>query len=572
MYQADLLALANMIAPTHGPSMLRVFKTPMILQEWDKHLREHPDQIFARYLVDGIQHGFRIGFKYRAFQCGKAKRNMVSAIQNPEVVQEYLEKECKLGRVWGPLSGELKDIHINRFGVIPKANQPGKWRLIVDLSHPEKGSINAGLDPTVCSLEYASVDDAVDIIWQMGRGTVLAKVDLESAYRMVPIHPDDRPLLGMEWGGQIYVDTALPFGLRSAPKIFNALADGLQWIMGQKGIQSSLHYLDDFLFFGKPKSPEGSVALQTALRVCGQLGVPVAHHKVEGPAVQLVFLGIELDTEKMELRLPQEKLKRLQRLLFSWHQKRVCTKRELLSLIGHLQHACRVVPAGRSFLRRMIDLSMVVSELHHHVRLNLGFRSDLQWWLMFVADWNGVRMMSRKCKARPHEVVTSDASGSWGCGAFSSANCWFQLTWPVSWSSVHITVKELLPIVVACAVWEKEWAKLTVMFRCDNAAVVAIINSGRSKDKLVMHLMRCLSFFGARYNFFYFAVHVPGKDNVAADSLSRNNLSLFYRQVPKAKRLPTQISEDLRRVLTLERPDWTSSTWRALFSSILRKV
>ena len=76
-----------------------------------------------------------------------------------------------------------------------------------------------------------------------------------------------------------------------------------------------------------------------------------------------------------------------------------------------------------------------------YVRLNLVFRSDLQWWLMFVADWNGVRMMSRKCKARPHEVVTSDASGSWGCGAFSSANCWFQLTWPVSWSSVHITVK-----------------------------------------------------------------------------------------------------------------------------------
>ena len=156
---------------------------------------------------------------------------LCSARQNSGVVTEYLEKECRLGRLIGPLKKGSIDTHINRFGVIPKPHQPGKWRLIVDLSYPEGGSVNAGIDPNLCSLTYKSVDDAVHIIARKGRGTLLAKLDLESAYRMVPVHPDDRHLLGMEWEDSLYIDTVLPFGLRSAPKIFNALADALWWIM-----------------------------------------------------------------------------------------------------------------------------------------------------------------------------------------------------------------------------------------------------------------------------------------------------------------------------------------------------
>ena len=78
------------------------------------------------------------------------------------------------------------------------------------------------------SLRYMSVDSAVDYIVQMGRGTLLAKVDIKSAYRNIPVHPGDRHLLGMEWGG-VFVDKTLPFGLRSAPKIFTAVADALEW-------------------------------------------------------------------------------------------------------------------------------------------------------------------------------------------------------------------------------------------------------------------------------------------------------------------------------------------------------
>ena len=60
-------------------------------------------------------------------------------------------------------------------------------------------------------------------------------------YRNVPVHPDDRPLLGMIWGEKVYIDTVLPFGLRSAPQIFSLLADGLEWILIRKDVAVVFH-------------------------------------------------------------------------------------------------------------------------------------------------------------------------------------------------------------------------------------------------------------------------------------------------------------------------------------------
>ena len=99
---------------------------------------------------------------YSQCECKSAKRNMVSARQNPEVVSEYLAKEGALGRIIGPLESDRRDIQVNRFGVIPKPHQPGKWRLILDLSDPEGNSVNDGIEPDLCSLTYASIDDAVN--------------------------------------------------------------------------------------------------------------------------------------------------------------------------------------------------------------------------------------------------------------------------------------------------------------------------------------------------------------------------------------------------------------------------
>ena len=105
----------------------------------------------------------------------------------------------------------------------------------MDLSAPKGKSVNDGIDNDLCSLSYISIDHAAEAIVSKGKGTYLAKVDIQSAYRIVPVHPEDRPLLGMSWEGSLYFDAVLPFGLCSAPKIFTAIADALQWIVNNAG-------------------------------------------------------------------------------------------------------------------------------------------------------------------------------------------------------------------------------------------------------------------------------------------------------------------------------------------------
>ena len=154
------------------------------------------------------------------------------------------------------------------------------------------------------------------------------KLDVKDAYRIVPVHPSDYHLLGIRWRDRTYVDRALPFGLRSAPKIFSALADLVAWVLNQQGIRHQQHYLDDFLFLGAPDSMQGAESLAIALRVFEMLGIPVAAHKTEGPTTVLVFLGILIDTQAFELRLLADKLARVQETIRSWVGKKACTRKE----------------------------------------------------------------------------------------------------------------------------------------------------------------------------------------------------------------------------------------------------
>ena len=176
---------------------------------------------------------------------------------------------------------------------------------------------------TLWSLSYITVDDTINSIVELGQHTLLAKVDIKSAFRLLPVHPADRNLLAMEWCNNIYIDGCLPFDLHSAPKLFNIL---LSWIAQQQGISQTLHYLDYFLVVGPPHSPQCHHNLSTFMQLCTNLGIPLASEKIEGPSTCLNFLGITLDTARMEFRLPQDKLLRIKQCLGRWLLKKTATK------------------------------------------------------------------------------------------------------------------------------------------------------------------------------------------------------------------------------------------------------
>ena len=541
-------------------------RSPIHLPLLSYYLGSHPDQDFARFILQGLGEGFHIGYSSSSILSRHSVRNHPSSSANRIVISDYISQEVATGRMVGPLVSPLQQsVHCSPIGLVPKGRNTGKWRMIVDLSHPSGRSVNDGIAPAFCSPSYPSVADAVQFIRMLGPGTLLLKVDLRSAYRIVPVHPLDRHLLGICWEDQVYIDQALPFGLRSAPILFTAVADALAWALMRAGITIQMHYLDDFLFFFPPSSGSGIALLSQVMGVFNTLGVPVAEDKIEGPATVVTFLGIQIDTSRFELRLTEEKVQFVNGLVRSWIRRRSGRSREFDSLLGHLSHAATVIRQGRVFLRHLYNIQAESRSPYHYVHVDVEARADLLWWDHFLQHWNGA-MFFRQSPV-PTEHVFTDASGSIGAGGFWKPRYCFQLQWPNSWSDVDIVVKELVPVVIAAALWGRHWYRAHVCFHIDNEAVVGIIQRQSGRSSVIQHLLRCFYFYSALFQFTYTAVHISGESNTAADALSRDRFTLFLSLYPQAARV--HIPQPVMEMLITRQPDWGSPDWTGLFVSTL---
>ena len=436
------------------------------------------------------------------------------------------------------------------------------------MSSPSGHSVNDGISSEWSSVSYPTVDHLSYLVLSQGKGAFLVKADIKEAYRMVPVHPQDQCLLGVQWKGNTYVDLALPFGLRSAPIIFSAVADAIQWILVQKGLKI-LHYLDDFIFVSG-SFEEANSQKQLLIDTFKALGVPLETSKLEGPATCLTFLGIEFDTVSLQIRLPSQKLFNLKSELSQAFSHKCITKRNLQSLAGLLQYATKVIRPGRAFLHRLYALQSIGHSPFHRIRLNVAARGDILWWHVFASEWNGLSLLWNSSRHNPDVIVFSDASGSWGCGAFSLPN-WFHLQWSHNMQIFPIAVKELFPVVIAAAIYGNQWSGKLVQFKVDNIAVVQVIQATYSREPHLMHLIRILVFFAAHFNFWFSASHVAGTNNSLADSLSRNNTQLFLSQMPQAMRHPSRIPLPLLKPLECN-ITWTTTAWTALFKSTLQQL
>ena len=204
--------------------------------------------------------------------------------------------------------------------------------MIHHLSASRGSSLNDFIPKDEYSLHYSTVDDAIGSLLQLGVGALMAKIDLQSAFRMVPVRRTDWELLGIHWQNHYYIDTCLPFGLRSAPYLFNQFAMALHWILQTNyDMPHLIHYLDDYLIMEQPDSPRCARKVESFLHVSELLGIPVAL--------------AELDR---------------------WSAPRKTTKRKLLSLRGLLSFAARAlpVPPHTRFNPRFHPSASHV-ELHH---------------------------------------------------------------------------------------------------------------------------------------------------------------------------------------------------------------
>ncbi len=323
---------------------------------------------------------------------------MYEITQHKEIISKYLEEEVRKERVWR-VEQDTEGVQCSPFGIIPKKGRPGRWRLIVNLSAPEGHSVNDGIDRELSSVAYMSVDDVIRRVLRLGEGALIAKADVKAAYRNIPVHPKDRWLLGMRWE-RGDVRGRYP-SLRSAPLLFTAVGDAIEWIATQRGAKWLRHYIDDFVSVGQKGTNDCAEAMDILKETCHWLGMPLEEKKEEGPSEVLTFLGLEIDTVKMEVRLPQEKVKEMRSILKRWRGMKSCKRRDLESIVGSLNHACKAVRPGRAFKRRLQDLMTTAVRDGRRVRLNLETRADIEWWYQFGLEWNGTSHESSGDRREP---------------------------------------------------------------------------------------------------------------------------------------------------------------------------
>ena len=211
--------------------------------------------------------------------------------------------------------------------------------------------------------------------------------------------------------------------------------------------------------------------------------------KVKGPLTAMSFLSLTLDSVKQEIRLSPDKLAELIHELNRWSTRHKATKHELLSLIGKLSFAARAVPAGRLFLCRLITLASTVAHMHYWIRLNAEASADITWWLKFLPTWNGsAKFIDQNSVLTVDMLLYTDASGSYGCGAYYQGARFFH-AWQPHQHLRTIQWKELFATVAAALTWGHRWQGKRVTFMCDNQAIFLAWQGQHSRDSHVINFI-----------------------------------------------------------------------------------
>lgn len=468
---------------------------------------------------DFILSGIRNGFDIIDPDCNPIRVELdnhpSASVNSPyfKLASEQIQNEIDNGNY---IPVDHPPVIVSPLGVIPKPD--GGIRIIHDCSRPQGQAVNDYVS-NEDKHRFQSVDDAAKLV---KKGYYMAKVDLKSAYRSVRLSKHSTTVTGLKWpingSYQYFFDAKLPFGSKLAPGIFHRLSQAVRRIMARKGFPNLVVYLDDF-FICERSSRDCAKTLKALIKLLRELGFAINWKKVVDPCRKIVFLGIEIDSQRMELRLPEEKLVALKHELAVFSQRKRATRKQLQSLLGKLSYASSVVVGGRAFNRRIINAMCRLRHDSHRVRLRADVLADIYWWEVFMETFNGKAFI---VDSKPVSAVYTDACVEGG-GGFWGDN-WFYVNWGLDWpkaAPLHINEKEVLSVALAAHYWGEFWRDRKVYVFSDNATTVSCINKCTSRNNVVMTAVRYLFWQSAFYNFHLKAIHIPGKNNVKADTISR---------------------------------------------------
>ena len=435
---------------------------------------------------------------------------------------------------------------ISPLGLVPKKEDcvpTGDYRVIFDLSSPHSTSLNDYI--TAPKFGYASIDQAMRYLQ---RGDFMCKLDLKDGFFHCPVHQDSQRFLGFRWDKQTYAYRFLPFGLASSPYQFCRLTSHaaqlatsrLRALLWGSRVPLILVYVDDFLICA-PTCADCTLALSILREVLLELGLNEKLSKHVPPTERIIFLGIQLDSQRLSASLSSQRVRNVQQALNDFTGRKKASKRELQSLAGTLNFAAKVVRGGRLWLRGIINLTKGLKRSNHHVSLNKHFYEDIEAWKHLLNHFNGISMERTFFTKTVH--IFTDACGKGGGAYMEKPHLLWYHEWDALESPMHINAKELAAVVLAIKHWGPLLRNTRIHLHTDNAASVGALNNTATRADSFLPYLRELLELSLHYNFELIAEHIPGELNDIADAISRFHepgqlmrlLSLFPNHAPSLR-------------------------------------
>ena len=509
-------------------------------------------------MLKGFQFGFCLGCINTPLQSPVPPKNHAPCLEHINETQSLVYKEVALGRIIGPyINPPLPNLICSPLNLVPKAGSPGKFRLIHNLAYLyDQSSVNANIPNVNAKVTYQKFDVVVQLGLKHGPGCYAGKMDFDVAFRNIPIHPQDLPLLGFTLDDLYFINSTLAFGARSSCKIFEEFANTVQWILDHEmGSANTLHYLDDFIMVHASRNTCASYMAKLQ-EICSFIGAPLSPDKTQGPLQIITYLGLKLNFLKQVVQIPLDKInKALHQInsILSSHDtnnknmKGKVQVRQLQQLTGLLNFICKAIPCGHPFLCRLYDLQAKVlptqaiictkPRAHYKIRLDKGARQDLLMWKTFLSNpdfliHREVKFLHFISQNNQGPQIFADAAGNatlgFGC-IFPKKGIWAYAHWSLGFfrqQTPSISLLELYAIVMAVEMWAPLIQGKQIRLHSDNEATVFCINKKSSKNKECMFLLCHLTLTCMKFQIYVAAQHYHGKKNILADALSRGKSNI----------------------------------------------
>lgn len=408
----------------------------------------------------------------------------------------------------------------------PKA-ESSKRRIIVDLSFPRGDNVNAFVYKNMLFGGYhehrlPTVADTVDQIESMGFRTMLGTIDIERAYRNIPVCPLDLPLLGIRVGGKFFIDASMPFGARNSSLNMQLIAQFIVRCLQACGINCQM-YLDDMVVQLSPFE-DYHARFSEIMALYRALGLPISYSKLQLPSEVIVYLGINIDLRSRTLSIPSKKIRELESLI-DWALGRdAIRKKTTQRIVGKINHISKCVHAARLFMARVLA-ALRQAHLSDHVSVP-AMRPDLHWFAAFLRKYNGRSMIKSSI---PSKVIAADSCLTGGGGTDGARA--YELVYSKSFAEAHhISTLEAINCLVALRTLLNSGDRdKTVEVQCDPESAIAAFAFGRARDPVLLAVCRAAWYLAACMGINLVYTHIPGVDMEIPDALSSAHLGPQHR-------------------------------------------